>query len=216
MIMEEAEEERQEGMKEKSYKRDGELVLSRGVWNRERWGMECKGRRTMKLSVSLWCRRSPPPPPLSFPLVGTFLISLLRRSLPQHYSKPLEFPGWEEQLQVKPSHKNGQTKKKSKKPRDEAKWEVGRRMRAVVDGGGNESQGSSAGPRWMVRGALSGISYRHIVNHSPHFFPVLCAVGRETTKLQLWCFFVLRLKDPMFSEVFTQFYDSSAPWDLLK
>lgn len=58
------------------------------------------------------------------------------------------------------------------------------------------------GPRRMVRRALSRTSYRHAVNHSPHFFPVLPAVGRETTRVQLWWLFLLRLKFSMFGDVF--------------
>ena len=77
-----------------------------------------------------------------------------------------------------------QRKPPPKKPRDEVKWEVGRRMRAGVEGGGNESQGS----RWMVRRALSGISYRHTVNHSPHFFPVLRAVRWRNHKTSIVAF----------------------------
>lgn len=80
--------------------------------------------------------------------------------------------------------------RKIPEPQDEVKWEVGRRMRAVVDEGGNESQGCSAGPWWMAGWALSGISYRHTVNHSPCFFPALRAVWATTTKLKLWCFFL--------------------------
>lgn len=69
----------------------------------------------------------------------------------------------------------------------------------------------------MIQRALSGISHRHAVNHSPHFFPVLRAVQGETTKLQLWCFFfLLGLKLSMLSDVIAQFYGFSAPRDLLK
>lgn len=66
--------------------------------------MECKGRRTMKRCVSP-VRPEEPTSTSSSLLVGTFLISLLRRSLSQHYSRPEEFPGVQrEQLRVKPSH----------------------------------------------------------------------------------------------------------------
>lgn len=70
----------------------------------------------------------------------------------------------------------------------------------------------------MVRRALSGISYRHTVNHSPNFFPVLPAVrGGKPQNFNCGVFFFfLGLKVSMFSDVFTQFYDSSAPRDLLK
>lgn len=57
------------------------------------------------------------------------------------------------------------------------------------------------GPRRMVRRALSRTSYRHALNYSPHFFPVLPSVGRGTTRVQLWWLFQLRLKFSMFGDV---------------
>lgn len=124
----------------------------------------------------------------SSPLVGTFLISLPRWSLSLHYPRPVEFPGGgkSEQLRVKTSHKNDQTKKTPPKTTRWSQMRGRKTHEGSCRGGGNESQGS----RWMVRRALSGISYRHTVNHSPHFFPVLRAVRGETTKLQMWCFFL--------------------------
>lgn len=87
----------------------------------ERWGMECKGRGTMKCCVFLWGAHLRL---LFLSLsVGTFLISLPRRSYSRHYSRPVEFSGGGGvvvmvvvvvvvELQVKLSHKNGQTKNK--------------------------------------------------------------------------------------------------------
>lgn len=57
------------------------------------------------------------------------------------------------------------------------------------------------GPRRMVRQALSRTRYRHAVNHSPHIFPVLPAVGRKTTRVQLWWLLELGLKFSMFVDV---------------
>lgn len=134
----------------------------------------------------------------------------------QHYSRPVEFPVGEEQLRVKTSHKKRLNKEIPQKLPGWSQMSGLRCMRAVVDEGGNESQGCSKGPRWMVRRALSRVSYRHTVNHSPHFFPVWRTAWRETTKLQLRCFFLLRLKVSMFHNVFTQFYNSLTLWDPLE
>lgn len=53
----------------------------------------------------------------------------------------------------------------------------------------------------MARRALSRTSYRHAVNYSPHFFPVLPSVRRETIRVQLWWLFQLGLKFSMFGDV---------------
>lgn len=112
--------------------------------------MECKGKRTMKHCAP------PPEEPTSTStnssslLVGTFLISLLRRNLPtllQTWGIPM---GGKSSSGSGPHIKT--TKQSSqRKQGDEVKWEVGRRMRAVVDEGGNESLGrSSAGhDEWL-------------------------------------------------------------------
>lgn len=178
--------------------------------------MECKGRRTMKRCVSLRGAHLH----LHLLFLSPWLVhswSVCWGGASPNITPDLwNSQGGKSSSGSSPHIKMAKQRKSPQKPRDEAKWEVGRRMRAVVDEGGNESQGCCAGPRWMVQRALSGISYRHTVNHSPHFFPVLRAVRRQTTKLQLWCFFLVGLKVSMFSDVLTQFYDSSAPWDLLK
>lgn len=76
--------------------------------------MECKGRRTLKSSV-FSCEKPTSAFPFLSLLVGTFLISLPRRSFSRHYSRPVEFSGGGgvvvvvEQLQVNSSHQNGQT-----------------------------------------------------------------------------------------------------------
>lgn len=124
----------------------------------------------------------------SSPLVGTFLISLPRWSLSQHYSRPVEFPGGGRASSSGSRPHIKMTKQRNPPPKT-TRWSQMRGRKTHEGsrrGGGNESQGS----RWMVRRALSGISYRHTVNHSSHFFPVLRTVQGETTKLQLWCFFL--------------------------
>lgn len=109
--------------------------------------MECKGRRTMKRCFHV--KPEKPTSTTSFfsPLVGTFLISLLRRSLSQHYSRPVEFPGGKNSSGSSPRIRMAKPRKVFKKKEDKAKCGVGRCMGAVVDGGGNESQVFCLGPR---------------------------------------------------------------------
>lgn len=189
--------------------------------------MECKGRGTMKCCVSPWGQRSPPlpPPPSPPPLpLGWYIPDQFAEEEPPSITADM----WNSQGRggggssrssphIKMTkHRTPPPQKKPSKKLQRWSQMRGRRRAREVDGGGNESQGCRAGPRWMVRRALSRISFGHTVNHSAYFFPELCAVQGETTKLQLWCFFLLWSKVSMFSDVFSQFYDSSAPWDLLK
>lgn len=180
--------------------------------------MECKGRRTMKCCVSPVRPEVPTSTSTSSPSWLVHSWSVCWGGASQHYSRPVEFPGGRKSSSGSSPHIK-MTKQRKTPQKKLLRWSQmrGQRcMRAVVDEGGNESQGCSAGPRWMVWRALSGISYRHAVNHSLYFFPVLCTVLGATAKLKLWCFFLLWLKVSMFVDVFAQFYDSLAPWDLLK
>lgn len=157
--------------------------------------MECKGRRTMKRCVS---PREAGGAHLHLHLHLHLLFFPLGWYIPNQFAEVEPLPtllqtcgiprggGKSEQLRVKTSHKNDQTKKTPPKTTRWSQMRGRKTHEGSCRGGGNESQGS----RWMVRRALSGISYRHTVNHSPHFFPVLRAVRGETTKLQMWCFFL--------------------------
>lgn len=190
--------------------------------------MECKGRGTMKCCVFLWGAHLRL---LFLSLsVGTFLISLPRRSFSRHYSRPEEFSGgggvvMVVELQVKPSHKNGQTKNKyattppppdKKKTTNESNTRLGDAWGQLLQMKVEMNHGAAVwGPRRMVRQALSRTRYRHAVNHSPHFFPVQPAVGRKNHKSSTVVAFVTWV------EIFHvrwcvsfRFYGPSTLWDL--
>lgn len=183
--------------------------------------MECKGRRTMRCCFFfflLW-RAHLRLRFLSLS-VGTFLISLPRRSFSRHYSRPVEFSGGGgvvvvvvKQVQVKSSHKNGETKnkytptpppspEKTPKTTNESNERLGEAWGQLLQMKVEMNHRIAVwGPRRMVCKALSRTSYRHAVNYSPHVFPVLPSVGRETTRVQLWWLFQLGLKFSMFGDV---------------
>lgn len=103
---------RKEWSRAHTYGKEGPYLVEGCDFKTERWGMECKGSRTMESCVFLW-EAHLRLPFLSL-LVGTFLISLPRRSFSRHYCRPVEFSGGGgvvvvEQLQVNSSHQNGQT-----------------------------------------------------------------------------------------------------------
>lgn len=77
--------------------------------------------------------------------------------------------------------------------------------------------------RAVVRGQDEWFQRLKVESHTntqliilPTSFLYCVAVQGQTTKLQLWWFFLLRLKVSMFGDVFTQFYCSSGPRDPLK
>lgn len=197
----------------------------------ERWGMECKGRRTMKCCV-FYCEE--PTSSSSFfasRLVHSWSVCRGRASpdiTPDLWNSQVGVEWWwwwwwewwlwwsssrssphvkmVKQRTSTPQHPPTPGRKNKKHAASSVSNESNVRL---GDAWGQLLQMKVEinhrvavwGPRRMVCRALSRTSYRHAVNYSPHFFPVLPSFGREPTRVQLWWLFQLRLKFSMFGDV---------------